>query len=490
MNSVAKQGIKYSIVGYLGLLLGTFSVVFIFPYDMAFYGELRYLLSSAQLFLPVVVFGISLANVKFFYSAQKQQKHQNLLSLSAIFIFVNFWLIFGLYYLANTVFPSLKNTELWQMKGAVFALVIFLSLSNLLSKYISNYAKIALPNVFENLFPKLANLLAFSAFVFWGMSLEASQMVFVFVFFLALAGYFLYANYLEKFSWDISTQYVRNQGIWKEILEYGFYVFLGNMGYYIALRIDNFMIGEFLGFEQNGIYNILLSILSLIMIPQVGMQNLAAPVVNQYITEKKIPQLNRFYQATALSLLLQGCVFFLCLTQGFPFLCTLLKNGEKLLQAQPILWILGLSMLFDLATSFNGQIISLSKYYKYNILIMMFLSAVTIGLNWFFIQFTSLGILGIAIASGISLFLFNLIKISFIYSKLQLCPFSRKMLWVCGLFLFYLGLISFFPAGKATFWGAVWRCSGVIFIFGIGNYFLQIVPLGSLLPKKKNLKIR
>ncbi|VEE11275.1 Uncharacterised protein [Chryseobacterium gleum] len=46
MSVVARQGFKYSIIGYIGFLLGTVSAIFIFPNDFEF------MESCATFFLP------------------------------------------------------------------------------------------------------------------------------------------------------------------------------------------------------------------------------------------------------------------------------------------------------------------------------------------------------------------------------------------------------------------------------------------------------
>jgi hypothetical protein len=75
MSVVARQGFKYSIIGYIGFLLGTVSAIFIFPNDFEFYGKLRYSMQTAEMLVPFVVFGISYANVKFFNALQKEGKN-------------------------------------------------------------------------------------------------------------------------------------------------------------------------------------------------------------------------------------------------------------------------------------------------------------------------------------------------------------------------------------------------------------------------------
>ena len=90
MSVVARQGFKYSIIGYLGFLLGTFSAVFIFPSDFVFYGKLRFILPTAEMLVPFVVLGISYSNVKFFRKVDADGKKQNMLSLSLLAILINF----------------------------------------------------------------------------------------------------------------------------------------------------------------------------------------------------------------------------------------------------------------------------------------------------------------------------------------------------------------------------------------------------------------
>jgi Na+-driven multidrug efflux pump len=103
-------------------------------------------------------------------------------------------------------------------------------------------------------------------------------------------------------------------------------------------------------------------------------------------------------------------------------------NGNLLREAQPVLWILGLAILIDLATGFNGNIISLSAYYKFNIVIMVFLATLTILLNYYFIFHTHWGIVGVALATAVSLSLYNIVKIIFNFIKFKIHPLSIKII--------------------------------------------------------------
>jgi hypothetical protein len=170
---------------------------------------------------------------------------------------------------------------------------------------------------------------------------------------------------------------------------------------------------------------------------------------------------------------------------GFPFLTDFIKNGNLLLQNQLLLWIIGGAMLFDLATGFNSHIISMSKFYKYNTFFMLILAGLTIGLNLFFLHYTNLGILGIAISYATSLTLFNILKIIFNYYHFKVFPLSLSMLWALLLCGFSVIFAWFLPNATSSFINLIYKPTLVIFIIFVGNYFLKIYPLEEIYKKLK-----
>ena len=196
MSVIARQGFKYSLIGYFGFLLGTVSAIFIFPYDMEFYGKLRYIMPTAEMLLPIVVFGLSFSTVKFFHQTEKDGKHQNLLSLSLGGVLLNFIIFSVLFFAFFQILPEFKSLQLWKMKLLILPLILVMALSAVFNKYITNFKRIAVPNIFENLFPKIANVGAFTLFFFLGVTEKGSYGFFLGMFLLSLMGYFIYANKL------------------------------------------------------------------------------------------------------------------------------------------------------------------------------------------------------------------------------------------------------------------------------------------------------
>ena len=485
MSVVARQSFKYSIIGYLGFLLGTVSAIFIFPFDMVFYGKLRFVLSATLMLVPFVVFGLSYSNVYFFGKAKEEGKHQNLFSLSLVGVGINFLIFLLGFFAFFYIFSSFQeDSELWDMKRLILPMVLVMSISAVFNRYISNFKRIVVPNIFENIFPKLANLGAFCLFFFLGTSEKISYGFFLGVFVLGLIGYVLYTNKLEKIAPDFSTDFVKKDKLWKEILNYSFYGFLGNLGSFLALNISNYMIGEKLSFEENGIYSTVFSVVQLISIPSMGLYNISAPIISKHFADDTIKELDVYYKKTSLSLFFLGLVLFSCIAVGYPYLTDFMpKSGKLLLEAQPLVWVIGFALLFELATGFNSHIISMSKYYRFNIYVMLFLAVLTTSLNFYFINKTSLGILGISISYAVSLTIFNLTKIAFNYYQFKVSPFTIEMLYSVILATLAISVAIVLPNFSNSFLNLVYKPTLVLIIFFVGNHFMRIYPLDKFLTK-------
>ena len=486
MSIVAKQSFKYTIIGYLGFLLGTFSAVFVFPLNLEFYGKLRFIMNSAEIITPFIILGISYANVKFFYQSQRDNKHHNLLSISLLVVGINFILFLFGFILMPIIFPKIKNLEIWEYKFYVIPLVLILSICAIFNKFISNYKRIAISNIFDNLFPKLANILSFSLFFFLGIAQSISFLVFISFFFISMVGYIIYTNNLEKINYDFSTQYLQKNNLWRAVASYSFFSFLGTFGN--QLNINNQMIGEFMSMKEVGVYSILYSLISLISIPQLGLFNVSAPIINQSLSEKKYADLDKFYKKTSLSLFFLGAILFSCIVTGFPYLASMMKNGKLLLEFQPIIWIWGTAVLFDLATGFNGNIISLSKYYKFNILMMLIFALFTIGLNYYFIKYTELKLIGIAISTAISTSIYNGIKVLFNYWKFKVSPFSIEMVFASIICSIAVSLALILPNFKNSLINMIYKPLLVLICIFIGNTVIKIVDLKDFYKKLLNKK--
>jgi O-antigen/teichoic acid export membrane protein len=483
MSVVARQSIKYSLVGYFSMLIGIFSTLFIYPIDLEFAGKLQFILPTALLILPLVAIGIMHANVRFFPRLSQTNDHQNLLKFSGLFIISNFVFITALFWIASFLFPRVRLMDAWDMAIYVFPVVLLLSLIQLISKYISIKKRIVIPNIFENVFPKIGMIAAFVSYFYLGFSESDAIWVLVLVYFISFIGMLIYLQKLDKIPGKTSFQFLKENNFQKELMTYSFYTFLGSIGSVIALNIDAFMIGEFLSYSDVAVYNTSLNLVRMITIPALGVYTISAPIIAGFVESNNMKELKELHHKTSFYLFAVGTVLFGLIAVGVDDLFPMMKNGDKLIKGLNVVYFTGFAFLFDLATGFNGYIISNSKYYKFNNTTTVALAVLTVVTNLFFIFYLKLGIVGVSIAFAISLTVYNLIKIWFNYKKFGVHPFSIKYLYILGLLILVLIVGKILPDFENKYLSLCYKPAIALMIFALGNYFFKIIPIKEVVPK-------
>lgn len=483
MSVVARQSIKYSIVGYFSTLIGILSTVFLYPIDLDFSGKLQFVYQTALLILPAVALGIMHANVRFYPKMAETNSQQHLFKFSLFFILGNFIIGVLLLFLATLFFPQIKTTDFWAYAIYILVIALVLAIIQLVSKYISIKKRIVVPNIFENVFPKLGMLAGFIGLVFYQFSESAALWVFVAFFFVAVIGMFLYLHRLETIQKKIDFSFLKRDKFGRELFEYSFYTFLGSMGSVIALNIDTYMIGEMLTFKEVSIYNTSLNLVRMITVPALGVYTISAPIIAGFIAKNEFPELKALHHKTSLYLFVIGAVLFGLVAVGVQDLFALMKNGDQLAKGLPVMYIMGFALLFDLATGFNGYIITNSKYYKFNNTTTVALAILTITTNLIFLFWFKMGIVGVSIATAISLTTYNLIKIYFNYKKFGVHPFSMKFVHVLLVLFLVLVVGRFLPNTPYKFITLCYKPLVAFVLFALANYFFNIIPVKEVLPK-------
>jgi O-antigen/teichoic acid export membrane protein len=78
MGIIKRQGIKNSIVNYLGVAIGALSVIFIYPIiDPKDIGIIQFVIGTATILTPFTGWGLSMASVNFFPEVKDKAKQHS-----------------------------------------------------------------------------------------------------------------------------------------------------------------------------------------------------------------------------------------------------------------------------------------------------------------------------------------------------------------------------------------------------------------------------
>jgi O-antigen/teichoic acid export membrane protein len=132
--------------------------------------------------------------------------------------------------------------------------------------------------------------------------------------------------------------------------------------------------------------------------------------------------------------------------------------------------IIGIGKLVDMLFGPSSEIIVLSKYYWFNIILILFLAVTVIIANNLLIPLY--GINGAAIGAALALISFNAIKYVFILVTLKMQPFQFASIKVMAIALVVLAIHLLLPKINNAFLDIIFR-SGVITVVYAGLIFLS-----------------
>ena len=212
----------------------------------------------------------------------------------------------------------------------------------------------------------------------------------------------------------------------------GFTLFSGLAGL-MVWNIDVMMLASYEGLGLTAVYSIAFYAGSVMIIPLRAMERIGTPLIAEYIRKKEWGQVLSIYEKTSLNAFIiaffVGGIIWMNLDLFFSFLPDIYAQGIWV-----VFWI-GIGQLINIAAGLNGSIISTSTHYRVDLYSILILLVLTIVSNLLLIP--SYGVNGAAMATCLSLLVYNLFKTVYVKVKLGLQPFNRKF-W--GFFIGFVPL--------------------------------------------------
>jgi O-antigen/teichoic acid export membrane protein len=263
----------------------------------------------------------------------------------------------------------------------------------------------------------------------------------------------------------------------REQVKYMFLLFLGAGGTIIVNQIDSIMTGGMKGLDYAAVYAMAFFMSSVVYMPFRSVNSISSSVISAHFASGNMEALRNMYRSSSINLFLVGSIIFLGIWCNMDLIFSLIpedkSSGLSFAEGKWVFFILGLSRLFDMLMGINGMILVNSRHYLWNILTMPLLAVVTIVTNLLLIPV--MGINGAALASLISILIFNAVRFAVIWKKLDMQPFTHAS--AIALILFTLVLTA------SLLFSFSWAPAQLFFSFllvGLGYalpaYFLKLSP--------------
>ncbi|MBP6550071.1 MAG: oligosaccharide flippase family protein [Flavobacterium sp.] len=429
MGIVLNQSLKNTIITYIGFAIGGINTIYLYPVFLGatYYALTNYILSSANVIMPLFAIGMQNTLVKFYSQYQTNEERSRFLSFTVLFpllLIIPMFLV-GFYFFDEILyFLSKKNII---VKNYIW-LIPFIGLCMAYFEIFYAWLRVHMHSVFGNFIKEVglrfASLLLLVAVYYGWMTVEGFVYATAVVYLLALLVTMFYAFSIEKPNFQFSIP--KNT---KEVLVYTFYIILSGSVANLLLDGDKMILNQYMNIENIAYYSVATYIALVISVPSRAMHQIVYPITAKLMHENKHDEMDVLYKKTSINLQMVGGYVMLGIFVNINMLYEMVP--EEYAGGILVVFMIGLSKYFDLILGNNNAIIFNTKYYRAVLFLGVLLVVLTVGLNMVFIPIY--GIIGSAFATLLSITLYSLAKLLFVVKRLHLYPFTMQTLYSLAL---------------------------------------------------------
>ncbi|HET9431736.1 MAG TPA: polysaccharide biosynthesis C-terminal domain-containing protein [Chitinophagaceae bacterium] len=254
------------------------------------------------------------------------------------------------------------------------------------------------------------------------------------------------------------------------------FLYSGVIVYTISQVFDIIVIASVLedGTAKAGIFGLAQIMATVIQAPQRGIVASSIPHLARAWKDKNMGLLQRIYQRSSINQLIFAIGLFLLIALNYREAILSFDLKASYLTGFNAFILLGLMKVVDMGTGVNAQIIGTSSRWKIEFISGVILLALMLPLTY--ILAVKLGIIGPAIANLVSVVIYNLIRIVFLWKRFRLFPFTIQSLYTILLaavvfIICYWGFVNLHG-----FWGLVLRSLAFLVLYGAGVIYFKLSP--------------
>ena len=412
MGVIIRQSIKASIFSFSGAIIGYINVLWLYPYFLKAnqIGLLGLIQSSAYLLATFSQVGMNSTFVKFFPELKHKKGFMGAILLIAHFGFIALVILCLVFQSIIISFFTKKSILFIEYFQLALIITYLLVLFQVLEAYCRSILEIGMPTFLRDIGIRTLTTLSI---IFYGFQLISFHWLIwslALIYGLTSLILFLYLKWKKGLQISLNFSFINKEQL-QSILNFGFYTLLGAGGTQIILQIDRIMVSGSLGLTDTGIYTIAFFIGTVIELPKRAIAQLSMSLLSQNFKAGDMEAVKKLYAQTSVNQFIIGSLLLLGIWCNLDNVYHFLPNNEIYQKGFYVVLFIGLGKLSDMLFGANGEIIVMSKYYRFNVVAVLSLALLTIVFNqWLILVY---GIEGAALASLLTMTLFNLSKYFF-----------------------------------------------------------------------------
>ncbi len=482
MGIVFRQSFITTIISYCGVAIGYVNLLYLYPkfLEPGQIGLLRTIQDAAILFTPFAQFGIAQSILRYYprlvTTKESSGSFIRLMLLLAIGGFGVFFIFFKIFEDPILSYFESNAKEIIGYSSLVLWLTLILLILAVLEAYSRSLLKTIVPNLLREIVARL--LLAILVLLYFTGYLDFNQFIVstALAYLLCLTILIIYLSVQGELQMKMNFDQLDKAQL-PGLLKYSLLSFAGMAGLIIIGKVDSIMVSGLLGLAANAVYTTAFYMATVIEVPKRALMQIAMPLISRAFEKNDMDDIKIIYQKTSINQLIIGGLILIGIWANLHNIFGLMPRGEIYEAGQYVVLIIGLGKLLDMMFGPSSEIIVLSKYYGFNIVLIILLAISIVVANNILIP--KYGIEGAAIGSAVALVGFNLIKYFFIYLKLQMQPLTWGTAKVIAIACGVVGINYLIPQVSNVYFDILLRSSLIAAVYVVLIFYSKVSPDGN-----------
>lgn len=429
MGIVFRQSVKTTIVNFTGAILGALIVFLsVKMISQQGYGFIKNITIEGSLTNFIVLLGTSQLASTFTqrYTGNDERKRV-LVTICSVVPVVTTILLTIPYIIFRNEIIALYQPEDRALVGQYYlwvpVLVLLWSLMAFLDQYLISQLRIAASAFTREVVLRLCNIFFIGAFYFKWIGFHELVIASVLIYALPPVIMLFIAMRTEGFgastNWKAFTKTE-----YREMAHYAWYHLLFGASLNVIGYVDSLMLAPLdkSGMGALAVYTTATYIATLMQIPYRAMIAASYPILNKAYIQNEEETLKDLFHRSGINILIVAIAMSILIGCNLEAAVMILPPAYSAVAGLVLVLMIG--RMVDMATGLNSEVISISRYYKFNFYIAIVLVVVAITLNRILIP--QFGYYGAAWSATLSLVIFNIGKMIYLYRKMRLLPFTNK----------------------------------------------------------------
>lgn len=479
MGVIKRQGIKNTIITYIGVIIGAVNIIFIQPKLLSEeeFGLTRLLYDFSYLIGLAVPLGLPNIIVKYFpFFKDKENKHNGFAGFVLLFFSAGFIIssIILIVFKPQITGYYINDAELFvNYFSFVIPFVFILASINVAIAYCQSLFKSTIPSFLNDICLRLGTILITILYFNKVISLDVYVYCFIGLYAIELIIITFYILIVDRVSFIPKKKLFETYSV-KQMLRFGFLLCLAAFSSIALRKIDVIFLGS-TDLKLVAVYSVAIFIASFIEVPLGALERISNTKIADNFAKNNLVEIEKIYNDSVKYLLLIGGFLFIGINTCTKYIYEIGHLPESYLNCIDVVYIVSLGALINISTGINSAIMFYSKHYVLGTVLLVITLIITVLLNVFLIPVY--GIYGAAIASVAASLIYNLVKFIFIYRKFKFQPYTLKSFSILVIIVICSFVGYYFPeVSHNSFVNLFLKGSVVASIYIAAVYLLKLAP--------------